>query len=442
MRKVSLGLGVVGVLLLLCGGYFIYSLFQSTDIVIQYQYIGNISENMLAVSDGKKFGYYDLEKKRLLLEYPVISQMKVDDNIDFSTFQYTDGVAPYTEGDKVGLIDSSGNVILDAQFDSLDVYSRNCIVVFQNYRYYLINDKNKKNIDDEYEDVVQIENSPLFILSNAKGTHLYDAKSKKILFVQLLDIQYLKAVDDDSYVISVTDRQNVVNNYYYQTKRDGLKELVGTEGLFPYEIQNDQIVFINDSGPVSIYSLSSNEVIKIKGDYLGFGTFNSDLSLVFNNRLDAGFVDLNEQLVIPYIYKDGTTNFNKNGIAIANDGINYGAIDVKNNVVIPFQYKNISFLDNNIYAVTDSNFLVSLYDLSLKQTISESYNFIDLSTVKSNLLVVQKENNKKKNLFGIIDVNGKEIIEPKYEDITIENGYILLKISKYKYMVYNIDEIY
>ena len=438
MRKVLICISFFGVLLLLCGGYFIYSLYaKSGDIFLEYPYIGNVSEDMIVVSDGDKFGYYDLEKRKVRLQYPVISQMKVEDDIDFSTYQYTDGVAPYTEGEKLGLIDSSGNVVLDAQFDSLDVYSRDCIVVFQDHRYYLINDKNKKNIDDEYEDVVQIDDSPLFILSNAKGIHLYDAKSKKLLFVQLLDIQYLKSADENSYVISVIDHKNNKKNYYYQAKNNTLKELVGTDGLSPSEIQNDQIVFINDSGPVSIYSLSSDKVMNIKGDYLGFGTFNSDLSLVFNNRLDVGFVDSNEQLVIPYIYKDGTSNFNINGIAIANDGTNYGAIDTKNNTVIPFQYKGISFLNNNIYAVTDSNFLVSLYDLSLKKTISESYNFIDLSTVKSNLLVVQKD-----KLFGVIDVNGKEIIDSKYKNITIENGYVVLKTPKNKYTVYSIDEIY
>ena len=139
MKKVALILFLLSFLLILCGIYF--SLVFSKDI--SYPYIGVVSENMLAVSDGDKYGYYDLEENHVLLDYPVISQMKGEEGLDLSSLQYVDGVAPYTKKEKFGLIDSSGKVLLNANFDFINIYNKEHIIVFDNSGYYIINYKNK-----------------------------------------------------------------------------------------------------------------------------------------------------------------------------------------------------------------------------------------------------------------------------------------------------------
>lgn len=432
MKKVALILFLLSFLLILCGIYF--SLVFSKDI--SYPYIGVVSENMLAVSDGDKYGYYDLEENHVLLDYPVISQMKGEEGLDLSSLQYVDGVAPYTKKEKFGLIDSSGKVLLNANFDFINVYNKEHIIVFDNSGYYIINYKNEKQIDGVFDEVVRIDDTSLFLLTDSVGTTLYDAESSKILLKDLLNIQYFKSSDNENYVITGTDVQNIKKNYFYQHKTDSLKELIGTENLYPGEFANNQIVFLDDFGPVLIYDLSSNQIKNIDGDYVWFGTFNSNLALVYDNQLNAGFVDASENLVIPYSYKDGTTNFNVDGISIVNNGTNYGAIDTNNRVVIPFQYKDISFLKRNIYIITDSNYKFSLYNLSNEKVISKSYDFIDSFNIDSGLLVVEK--NKQ---FGVIDMNGKEVIEPLYQDIILDDEYIIVKLEKNKYRIYNTDDV-
>ena len=432
MKKVALILFLLSFLLILCGIYF--SLVFSKDI--SYPYIGVVSENMLAVSDGDKYGYYDLEEKQVLLDYPVISQMKGEEGLDLSSLQYVDGVAPYTKKEKFGLIDSSGKVLLNANFDFINVYNKEHIIVFDNSGYYIINYKNEKQIDGVFDEVVRIDDTSLFLLTDSVGTTLYDAESSKILLKDLLNIQYFKSSDNENYVITGTDVQNIKKNYFYQHKTDSLKELIGTENLYPGEFANNQIVFLDDFGPVLIYDLSSNQIKNIDGDYVWFGTFNSNLALVYDNQLNAGFVDASENLVIPYSYKDGTTNFNVDGISIVNNGTNYGAIDTNNRVVIPFQYKDISFLKRNIYIITDSNYKFSLYNLSNEKIISKSYDFIDSSNTDSGLLVV--EQNKK---FGVIDMYGKEVIEPLYQKVILDDEYIIVKLEKNKYRIYNTDDV-
>lgn len=432
MKKVALILFLVSFLLILCGIYF--SLDFSKNIF--YPYIGTVSENMLAVSDGDKYGYYDLEENRVLLDYPVISQMKGEEGLDLSSLQYVDGVAPYTKKEKFGLIDSSGKVLLNANFDSINIYNKEHIIVFDNSGYYIINYKNEKQIDGVFNEVVRIDGTSLFLLTDSVGTTLYDAESNKILLKDLVDVQYFKSSDNENYVITVTDVQNIKKNYFYQYKTDLLQELIGIENLYPGEFANNQIVFLDDFGPVLIYDLSSDQIRNINGDYVWFGTFNSNLALVYDNQLNAGFVDASENLVIPYSYKDGTTNFNVDGISIVNNGTNYGAIDTNNRVVIPFQYKDISFLKSNIYIITDSNYKFSLYNLSNGKIISESYDFIDSSNIDSGLLVV--EQNKQ---FGVIDMSGKEVIEPIYQDIILDGGYIIVKLEKNKYRIYSTDDV-
>ena len=432
MKKVALILFLLSFLLILCGIYF--SLVFSKDI--SYPYIGVVSENMLAVSDGDKYGYYDLEEKQVLLDYPVISQMKGEEGLDLFSLQYVDGVAPYTKKEKFGLIDSSGKVLLNANFDFINVYNKEHIIVFDNSGYYIINYKNEKQIDGVFNEVVRIDDTSLFLLTDSLGTTLYDAESSKILLKDLLNIQYFKSSDNENYVITGTDVQNIKKNYFYQHKTDSLKELIGTENLYPGEFANNQIVFLDDFGPVLIYDLSSDQIRNINGDYVWFGTFNSNLALVYDNQLNAGFVDASEKLVIPYSYKDGTTNFNVDGISIVNNGTNYGAIDTNNRVIIPFQYKDISFLKRNIYIITDSNYKFFLYNLSYEKVISKSYDFIDSSNIDSGLLVVEK--NKQ---FGVIDMNGKEVIEPLYQDIILDDEYIIVKLEKNKYRIYNTDDV-
>ena len=432
MKKVALILFLLSFLLILCGIYF--SLVFSKDI--SYPYIGVVSENMLAVSDGDKYGYYDLEENHVLLDYPVISQMKGEEELDLSSLQYVDGVAPYTKKEKFGLIDSSGKVLLNANFDFINIYNKEHIIVFDNSGYYIINYKNEKQIDGVFDEVVRIDDTSLFLLTDSVGTTLYDAESNEILLKDLLNIQYFKSSDNENYVITVTDVQNIKKNYFYQYKTDSLKELIGTENLYPEEFANNQIVFLDDFGPVLIYDLSSDQIRNINGDYVWFGTFNSNLALVYDNQLNAGFVDAGENLVIPYSYKDGITNFNIDGISIVNNGTNYGAIDTNNRVIIPFQYKDISFLKRNIYIITDSNYKFFLYNLSYEKVISKSYDFIDSSNIDSGLLVVEK--NKQ---FGVIDMNGKEVIEPLYQDIILDDEYIIVKLEKNKYRIYNTDDV-
>lgn len=439
MKKISIICGALGMLLLACGVYFVYHLYyKPVDVILNYPYVGDVSNDMVVVSDGDKFGYYNLKWDTVQLSYSVIPQMKKDDEIDLSSFVFRDGVAPFTEKNKIGLMDVFNNIILKAQFDYLDVYNRDCIIVFYNHQYRLINDKNQNILADEFDSVTQIDNSALFVLSNDKGVFLYDADAKKYLVEQVLDIKYFKVSDGDNFIISITNDDNLIQNYYYQSKGSEFKKLNSVDGLYPYDVENNQAVFINDSGPVCIYYLSSDNITNINGNYVGFGTFNSGLSLVFNDSLLAGFVDKDEQLVIPYMYQDGTTNFNDKGIAIVSNGTNYGAINTTNEVVIPLQYLDISYVYDDIYAVTDSDFLTFLYDVSKHDKISDSYNVIDLSTIKFDLLVVQKDS----GLYGLITRDGKEILKPKYKDIKLCDEYVTLKISKNKYNVMSINQIY
>ena len=38
-------------------------------------------------------------------------------------------------------------------------------------------------------------------------------------------------------------------------------------------------------------------------------------------------------------------------------------------------------------------------------------------------------------------MNGKEVIEPLYQDIILEDEYIIVKLEKNKYRIYNTDDV-
>ena len=143
-KKIAIGLATLGILLVVSG------VFTDKKINLDYKELGIISEEKLAVTDGKKFGYYDLKSNSVNLSYDF------PQDTDIVPLKYKDGHAPYIKNKKYGLIDSKGNISLAASFDKLEILNSNLVLTLKNNKYSISEIYSAKEI------VANIDNDTIF----------------------------------------------------------------------------------------------------------------------------------------------------------------------------------------------------------------------------------------------------------------------------------------
>lgn len=433
--KKAFCLVAVGLILLLFG-LVLHAFNQhssNTDIVLNYKQVGIPSENKIAVSNGKKFGYYNMSTKRVKINYPILDSMKVDNQIDLNNFIYTDNYAPYTEKGKLGIIDQNNNIIMKAQYDKLQIVNKNTVIVAKKDSYNIVDTKNKKLLPTGYLEIIQIPETQLLILISENNQQIYNSKTNKVIVKNGIDISYVKETTTTQYIISIKTPQETIENYYYNEQENTWKKLDQVVNVTPLEVQDNQAVFGTDLKPTIIYNLKTNDVFNIKGDYAGVGTFHSALALVVNNKLENGYINKEETLVIPFIYKEGTTGFNEAGLAIANNGENYGVINTKNELIIPFQYKGIESITKDKFIAVNNKLKMIVINDKNQQLTTDEYDHIEKT--KINELLIVKQGNTTKPLAGLISTEGKEITKVRYQNIQVEKGYIIFQENSNTYRI-------
>lgn len=419
-KKITVILAIIGIVLVMFG------IFAGKSIDLDYKEIGNINENKLAVTDGKKFGYYDIKKNtvKLIYDFP--------EDTDIITLKYKDGYAPYIENKKYGLIDGEGKVIVVASFDKVEILDSNLVKTLKNKKYSIMKISNSKEIMSGFDEIKQIGNTNYLILKAGDKTSIYDFKNTREIAGDIETTRFINNLNDE-YVLSL-DKENILKNYYINAKENELIELTGTENSTPMEIEDGLVSFIDSNKKYFTYELSSSKIKKYSGDYYYLSPTNNDLVLVANHEGLYGFINNNEDVVIPYKYQEGTTNFDKNGYAIVMENDMYGTIAKDGKTVIPIKYTHLQKLGNN-YITIINQVKRSIIDKTGKNLSKEYPGIADNNN--NDLLIVIDKNEK----YGIIDRNGKIIVDTKYESIKSSDNYFIFRLSKKKYQIKDIKEI-
>lgn len=199
----------------------------------------------------------------------------------------------------------------------------------------------------------------------------------------------------------------------------------------------DDIFILEDTTKKwSLYSAKSNEFI-VKSEYAEIKPFSDGLAIVSkmqDGKLIYGAIDKTGKLIIPIQYKF-LGNLSENLICFSREK-GYGFIDKNNKEVIPPLYRSasvfksglacVSFLDSTYYGYIDKN---------NKWIISPKY--IRGGDFNGNYAVVNATRNYTLNSdnAGVINKAGKEIIPMKYDNITIEDNFLIVKeIRKDSYL--------
>ena len=162
---------------------------------------------------------------------------------------------------------------------------------------------------------------------------------------------------------------------------------------------------------------------------LSMNTYAQDLKIVVDKKGKVGFADTNGNVVIKCQY-ESAQQFS-NGFAIVTKSKKQGIIDTTGNVVLPIKYKQILNWSDNLYLIKDGK-KQGLADKQGNIVLPAKYSHISKPNCYGKALIARggratSYENKTYMAYasyGIIDNNGKIIIEPQYYglyEFTLDN---------------------
>ena len=352
-------------------------------------------ENILKVKKNGKYGIIDLNGKELLpTEYDEISVL---DGIANSIIIKKDG--------KVGLINDNGKIIVEVKYKEIknlgDSYKYGYITIDEAGKYGIISTTKKQILENKYDEIAQIYLDKYYLIKENGKQKLIDSKGSNIIedgFDEIKSVtsngvifvkdklygeineagkitieakyQYLKQSKDGTYIAKLNDKYGIIDNLQninVEFKYTGIIYNEDAE-LYIAENENYETTIIDDKLNVKVTGILSE--INVEKSYIRMRT--DDEYKYYNLRGEP--ISSSEAL------KDNTLFLSKK------DG-KYGYVDKKGNVVVDYIYDDGTEQNEYGYAAV-----------------------------------------KKNGLWGSINENGKQIVDPKYN---LENNLKIDFISKW-----------
>ena len=336
-------------------------------------------------------------------------QVEAIDNMDKNNnLWYEKNVLKVSKNGKYGLIDFNGKELLPIEYDEITTLDgmENSIIIKKDEKVGLVNDNGSIIIDVNYKEI------------KALGETYKEG--------------YITIDESDKYgVVSATKRQILENKYdeissvylkdYYLVRENGKKELIDSDGKV-----------ILDAGFDDIKSATTNGVIFTKNDLYG------EISALGEVTLEAKYQDLKEV---------------KEGKYIAKQNDKYGIIDNVGNEQLAFEYAGITYNEKaDLFFTEDSEYNTSIIDdlytvkatgiLSevndndgyIRMRVNDDYKYYDLNgeetentkVLKNNTIFLDKQNGK----YGYVDKKGNTVTEYIYDDATEQNKYGYVAVKK------------
>lgn len=428
---------LISILILLIIALISLIMLKSTykkEIILNYTYIGEISENFVVVSDGNNFSYFDINNNKLLtnLKYQIPDTLKNNDQLTLNNLIFKDGLAPIYNNNLIGLIDKKGSTIIEPSYEYVKVLNQNLILVYKNSKYYFINHKGEKLFNLKFE-IIEIINDNTFIIYDDNKYGIINNNGNFLLnYDEYDEINYIKNDTTTDYIIyTIKDNQRL--NYLFNNNK--LTKIEQITNLTITTFNENNIYLIDNEGYYNIYNINDKTNKKLQNKYVAIDKFINGIALAINDDMKTGFINESEKIIIPFEYNmENTTNFNAFNYAIVSKDNLIGIIDNTKKEIIPIKYKDIYIIKKDRFLVYNENNQVNIIDKDENNFTNNNYISINIEE-SSEYLIIQDKN----NLYGIINNNGEEIIKPAYKNIKIYNNYFIGKIDESKYIIEKIN---
>ncbi|TDQ25483.1 WG repeat-containing protein [Tenacibaculum caenipelagi] len=133
---------------------------------------------------------------------------------------------------------------------------------------------------------------------------------------------------------------------------------------------------------------------------------------------------MNKILILFLIFTIYSSAQNKNELYIFEKESTFGAVNNQFKVVIKPIFQKLKIHEEHPYLISKLKGKYGILDINGNEILSNNYEYLEFSSVAT--LFKFKENNK----FGLIDLKGQKIINPKYNEIIVTHKGKILIIQK------------
>ena len=391
---------------------------QEGEVVIQPSY-----EEMIVIPDKTKDVFiciYNVNEETGTYQTKAINskdetiltgyeQIEALDNIDKnSNVWYEENVLRIKKNGKYGLIDLNGKELLPAEYDEITVLEgiENSLIIKKDGKVGLVNDTGSVIIDANYKGIKGLGDTYKdgYITIDEQGRYGLISATKK----QILENKY-----DEILQVPLKE--------YYAIKENGKQKLINSNG--------EALI---DSGFDEIKSTTTNGIIFVKDNLYGEMNTSGEVTI------KADYQELKEV---------------KEQIYIAKQNNKYGIIDGLGNGLTAFEYDGMTYNEKaDLFFADDSEYKTSIidnkYDVKttgilsevntdeeyIRMRISDEYKYYNLKGEEISNIQALKNNtiflDKKDGKYGYVDKKGNAITEYMYDDATEQNKYGFVAVKE------------
>lgn len=332
------------------------------------------------------------------------------------------------QNNKFGVIDTRGNIVIEAEYDNVIIPnpSKAVFICQTEKNIKVFNDKGEqiltqynniepirlKNIASDlmYEkSVLKFEKDGKYGLINFSGKQILKAQYNSINALPYKEGELVVESNEKYGIINIRGKEIVkcqydkisVDNYYTQDnkyKYAGYIIGVKTEEGYRYG-------YIDSNGKLLMDTIYNDisRIAEIRDD--------KNIYLIFAKNGQYGLTKNNQQLT-GNEYQSMTYNANMNLIVVEKSK-KYGVIDINGKNIIPIEYNQIDI--NGMYIYVTNSQGTEVFDYKGQETNMD----INIARVKTDndnyIITINTANNETK--YGVINKDGKKIIEEKYSYI-------------------------
>lgn len=433
-------------------------------------------ENVIVLNDSSK---------EIFTEYDRVEPLRLK-NIS-SDLMYEKSVLKYNKDGKYGIIDFQGKAITNAIYDEIDTlqFKEGELIVKKQNKYGIINIKGAQLVKTDYDKIesdkyydknVGYKNSGYIVSNTTDEGYRYGyvkLNGKEILNVEYNEVYRIIEINsEDIYLICanngkyglVKDNKKIIENEYQSLSYNENNILVALKGkkygvismegnvIVPFEYKQ---IDINGK---NIYATSDNETVKIfniKGEeqnvdknivesYIDNTNYKISIKTEENKTSYSIYENDKQKTKNDYTYIE---YLHENYFIALNSQGKLGIINNNEETKVDFNYSSIQKIDDTemIQAINSNTKTTEIYTKDMQKIIEMTnanvenkdeyiivYNDKDIKYISKDGKILENteifKNNKifaKKqgDLWGFVDINGNEVTEFKYENVTEVNEY-------------------
>ncbi len=422
----------------------------------QLGFVGDFSKNYTrANTKGKIIPVKEKNKEKSKRNYKYLLQVP---GFDYSGMDNFFSNPSFCSGGKWGIMDTTGNFIVEPKYNFLQRYFRNEFIAQLDKKWGVISPNDSIKIDFIYDEIRYFFNDsakkkwaniPYYKVRSKNKWGVIDSIGTVIIDTKFSEIEY--SYNDDIFFITKIKEKEIIYGYIDTTGSVKIKHNFYEAGEFKegkasIKIAKNKYSFINKSGEQinkttfrRVYDFRDNAAavmvrnkwgfidttgkIIIKPRFSKVGSFGDGLAPVFVRKkrffgliksiTKSDFIDKSGNIVIETRFKN-CTNFS-NGFSIVRKRRRYGIIDTTGEYLVRPKYKNIKFDEETKYFIIKGNRRrFAIMDKNGDFIVPfGKYNYIGQF---SEGLCIVKKRFKKGQAYGYIDKTGKEKIKLTYQN--------------------------